>query len=1243
MSIRISKFAFLLLIAALISPGIQAETVGVTTVGGIDYPNGGLVNAGRIPMQEDGFFTCGITNRAGTIGWFGTANYYNRATLFKIDLETLETLDTLVMDASFTPRGAAIDGAEEFGYFLVGSRPGRILKIDLEAMVLSDSLTLSEGEDFPSLAFTNPAGTVLYVGAGEVTTQVVRIDLETFQRTGSVTFPITEPFLSAGAGDLQGQFGYFATLLQGFPVRVVKVNLETMTRVGSLEVPGVARFRQGVLDPSGTLLYFCTYDEPAKLVRIHLDDFLEYKVLTLPMGLGRSESLMVNASGTKALIAFQDGSVARVDLLGDMTYEGLTPSVGLATPQPSTALRPQDSAEIGYFAHVSQPGTLTKHNISTNVRLGTRHLVSDQRLYTAVADHEGEFAYYGSRHPVARIVKIDLQNMERVDSIGLPDSEQQIVCSAIDGLDRFAYFGTLQGGADNRAELVKVDLDTFTRVGSIQTPPGFPGVFSIALDEFGAQAWIGSVDLPAGTRPVVARIDLNSFQQVGGWASLTLGPGGTPLAAVFNPADNNVYIGTNESPLKLFRVSADLTAFAQFNAPGGHNICRDLVLHPTNGKVYACNSGGSIAAFNTLLEGFTEVYGGSNLGMVYGGGFSPSVESGLFLSHRAMSKVEPSLALFPNPLVLPNISDLFGSKGIPGGEARGLVVSPEGDRAWYGIYDILSFVGRVNAFPRDQVKATRITVPTFAEVSSFSFYNHAGAGPRRSDGERLSRGVDGLACGAFDRPGGKAVFGTATFPGQLVKFDLDSMVQEATRTLEAGFDDLECAFMEPDGDRACFGTFTTPGNIIQVNTSDLGVQGSLILDPGEDNLSAAAVDPAGQFGYFASSNSPARIIKASLDPLARIEGLILNDGEDLPKCLVIDPSGEFAYVGCGTFPGRVVKIQLSDFTRVDSLTLEATEGSVRSGAIDPAGIFAYFGTDAFPAQIVKIRLSDFTKVEVLTLRPGEGSPTAMAMDPTGQRLVVALGSFPAKIATIDLESFTREGAFQLRENESAVTSAFAADLTGDYAYLGVGTSPARVVKIELAPKPLRVGIYGNSGAEKQLLWQSAAIPLSPSEEWIEVPVAQGEPGNLVLPPDEYWLAWQVDASTTAASYQPGVAEEGFSLYWPAGPFPENLIPGSTTAFTLTNDKWSSFITYDLAPTATPTQVSAPTPTPSRTPGGLVYDVKPDPIDGFINALDLIEWIARAKAPAGDPRLLFEFSLYYQQAVPPAGKGAENYE
>lgn len=99
-------------------------------------------------------------------------------------------------------------------------------------------------------------------------------------------------------------------------------------------------------------------------------------------------------------------------------------------------------------------------------------------------------------------------------------------------------------------------------------------------------------------------------------------------------------------------------------------------------------------------------------------------------------------------------------------------------------------------------------------------------------------------------------------------------------------------------------------------------------------------------------------------------------------------------------------------------------------------------------------------------------------------------------------------------------------------------------------------------------------------------------------------------------------------------------------YQLTGGFWGRTLDSTV-PTETPTEITeteTPTPTgtaggetPTASPPGIYFDVKPDPLDDFIDARDLIEWVSRTKSPPGTPDVLFELSTYWQSAYPPSNK------
>jgi hypothetical protein len=77
-------------------------------------------------------------------------------------------------------------------------------------------------------------------------------------------------------------------------------------------------------------------------------------------------------------------------------------------------------------------------------------------------------------------------------------------------------------------------------------------------------------------------------------------------------------------------------------------------------------------------------------------------------------------------------------------------------------------------------------------------------------------------------------------------------------------------------------------------------------------------------------------------------------------------------------------------------------------------------------------------------------------------------------------------------------------------------------------------------------------------------------------------------------------------------------------------------------TATPTgtiSVSTPTLTPTAKPVPSGLDVKPDPLDQFIDARDIVEWVSRLRSSNSDRSVLFAVSIFWDgEYLDPAKTG-----
>ena len=483
-------------------------------------------------------------------------------------------------------------------------------------------------------------------------------------------------------------------------------------------------------------------------------------------------------------------------------------------------------------------------------------------------------------------------------------------------------------------------------------------------------------------------------------------------------------------------------------------------------------------------------------------------------------------------------------------------------------------VHRIRLTPRERMEATRIAVPNTSRLNSVHFYSHAAVGPRRVTVEPLGYATNYLRSGFIDRPRNRAWFCAWMAPGRIVSFNTQARTVATSLSLPAGDDNPSCAVMDPVAVFGYFGTYASPAKIIKIRLSDTSRTAALTLPAGDINLASAAMDPAGDFAYFGDGSNPGKIIKIRLSDFARVGALVLNAGESFFSGMAIDPQGEFLYaaVATGYLTAGVIKVRLSDFTRVGVVPLTAQQNG--SLLIDPSGTYLYAmgsyvvnpGDPATPATLDRIRLSDFAKTPPsLQMQGDEAFPGAMAVDPNGQFLLAAINAYTPKIIKISIPGLARQGAGNLRPTLEAAVYAILLDSAGEFAYLGQSTSPGRIVTFEVAPKPLRLGLYKMMGSTAAgLMWQSPRLALTQSGQWLSVPAGQGTPATLKMQPGTYALAWQLDADESAPSFAPGAAGEGFRLPMAFGSFPALLqTTDASTSWSSTASRWSVYLDYDL--------------------------------------------------------------------------------
>jgi hypothetical protein len=291
--------------------------------------------------------------------------------------------------------------------------------------LLPSTLTLESGEDYVySLAVS---GGYLYAGLPTSPGKIVKIDLSTFTKVGTLTLSgVDEDYVYSLA--VSGGYLY-AGLYCTPPGKIVKIDLSTFTKVGTLSL-GSGEDYVYSLAVSGGYLYAGLDTSPGKIVKIDLSTFTKVATLTLSAGENYVESLAVS---------------------GGYLYAGLPTS----------------------------PGKVVKIDLSTFTEVGTLTLASGENNVYSLAV-SGGYLYAGLSTSPGKIVKIDLSTFTKVATLTLSAGENYVY-SLTFSADGYLYAGLYT----SPGKIVKVDPSTFTKVGTLTLSAGENYVYSLTFSADG--------------------------------------------------------------------------------------------------------------------------------------------------------------------------------------------------------------------------------------------------------------------------------------------------------------------------------------------------------------------------------------------------------------------------------------------------------------------------------------------------------------------------------------------------------------------------------------------------------------------------------------------------------------------------------------------------------------------------------------------------------------------------------------
>ncbi len=550
--------------AGLLTTAIIDATNGFAYFGSFFFKNGLQGGGGLTRIRLSDFTFDGTILLLGGSDLFGSAidgngfgyfsTFSSPGRIIKVQLSAFAIVNTLRAQTQFgaTP---IIDANSLFGYFPTLSDPGSILKVRLSDLTLNDTLTLNPGEADLNSGVIDTAEGVAYFGTGggfsafQSTPEIIKVNLSNFKRVATLTLQPYEQllFLSA-AGIIQtettgGSFAYFGTYTS--PAFIVKVKLSNLSVASTLTLQqGREWFTSSVIDLANGFVYFGTNAQGSgtgsatgAITRIRTSNFTDAGTLLLNPGEG---PLCASIKDNNGFAYFSTGAFPAQIIKVRLSDFTRVAAITLSTGEDAACTAVIDNANgFAYFGTQDFPASVVKVRLSDFTIVGSVTL-AESLLTSATIDVDAGFAYFGTNDFPGIIAKVRLADLTEVGSLTLNSGEDAPFAASIDPANGFAYFGTI----DTPANLVRIRLSDFTENASLTLNEGFIG--SIVIDLTHGFAYLGA-------QGFIVKVQLSTLTEVG--SDPTSSFSDILFTASIDIAAGTAYFGVFSSPGKVYKVS----------------------------------------------------------------------------------------------------------------------------------------------------------------------------------------------------------------------------------------------------------------------------------------------------------------------------------------------------------------------------------------------------------------------------------------------------------------------------------------------------------------------------------------------------------------------------------------------------------------------------------------------------------------------------------------------------------------
>ncbi|KAJ5075419.1 nicotinamide mononucleotide adenylyltransferase [Anaeramoeba ignava] len=272
----------------------------------------------------------------------------------------------------------------------------------------------------------------------------------------------------------------------------------------------------------------------------------------------------------------------------------------IGVDNPSISLIDEDLGLV-YFVDSPQSSNsyLLKFN-STELKYINAIDLGVKNIKCGIIDKINKLAYFGNEGSPNKIVKVDLDTFEVVDTLTLSTNGEGSVTAQIDIVNQKAYFSV---NYDTNFSIVKIDLSSFTEEKNLSISVNI--AWSSLIDVEKGILYV-TTDSVSGDNPTIYKIDLSNFTQ-NDTLSLQTTLDSNPYSGVIDTLNNFMYIGTYNSSMQIIKINlTDFTRVDSITCNSSQNYTMGAGIDEEKGVAYFLSQSGFLLKINlttfTIIE-----------------------------------------------------------------------------------------------------------------------------------------------------------------------------------------------------------------------------------------------------------------------------------------------------------------------------------------------------------------------------------------------------------------------------------------------------------------------------------------------------------------------------------------------------------------------------------------------------------------------------------------------------------------